>query len=129
VTKGWFMFATPLLSNGGTTRTADLLLPQLHGRQPPGINDHYEETSYLSSLGGGVGGFIGVRSNNEGTSKGSASSGATPFVCVIDRYMLAFSQGKTRRGSYAAYLDISHPEIKEFLNSAKHRVATPTARR
>jgi ribonucleoside-diphosphate reductase alpha chain len=84
-----------------------------------GIIDHYDETSWLSSLGGGVGGYIAVRSNNEGTSKGSASSGATPFVCVVDRLMLAFSQGKTRRGSYAAYLDISHPEIEEFLQLRK----------
>lgn len=120
VTKGWFMFATPLLSNGGTSRGLPIscyLNYMADSRR--GINNHYEETSYLSSLGGGVGGFIAVRSNNEGTSKGSASSGATPFICVLDRYMLAFSQGKTRRGSYAAYLDISHPEIREFLNLRK----------
>jgi hypothetical protein len=118
--RGWFMFATPLLSNGGTSRGLPIscyLNYMADSRR--GINDHYEETSYLSSLGGGVGGYIAVRSNNEGTSKGSASSGATPFICVIDRYMLAFSQGKTRRGSYAAYLDISHPEIREFLNLRK----------
>jgi ribonucleoside-diphosphate reductase alpha chain len=130
VTKGWFMFATPLLSNGGTTRGLPIscyLNYMADSRR--GILDHYEETCYLSSLGGGVGGFIAVRSNNEGTSKGSASSGATPFICVIDRYMLAFSQGKTRRGSYAAYLDISHPEIRSSSTSARHRVATPTARR
>jgi ribonucleoside-diphosphate reductase alpha chain len=120
VTRGWFMFATPLLSNGGTTRGLPIscyLNYMADSRR--GILDHYEETCYLSSLGGGVGGYIGVRSNNESTSKGSASSGATPFVCVIDRLMLAFSQGKTRRGSYCGYLDIHHPEIKEFLQLRK----------
>lgn len=117
--KGWFMFATPLLSNGGTERGLPIscyLNYMADSRK--GINNHYEETSWLSSLGGGVGGYIAVR-GPEGTSKGSASSGGIPFVCVLDRYMLAFSQGKTRRGSYAAYLDISHPEIDEFLEMRK----------
>jgi ribonucleoside-diphosphate reductase alpha chain len=119
VSRGWFMFATPLLSNGGTERGLPIscfLNYMADSRE--GINQHYEETSWLSSLGGGVGGYIAVR-GAEPTSKGSASSGGIPFVCVIDRYMLAFSQGKTRRGSYAAYLDISHPDIDEFLELRK----------
>lgn len=117
--RGWFMFATPLLSNGGTTRGLPIscFLNYMDDSRE-GINEHYKETSWLSSLGGGVGGYIGVR-GPEGTSKGSASSGGIPFVCVLDRYMLAFSQGKTRRGSYAAYLDVSHPEIDEFLQIRK----------
>jgi len=117
--KGWFMFATPLLSNGGTERGLPIscyLNYMADSRK--GINAHYEETSWLSSLGGGVGGYIAVR-GAEGTSKGSASSGGIPFVCILDRYMLAFSQGKTRRGSYCAYLDISHPETDEFLELRK----------
>lgn len=117
--KGWFMFATPLLSNGGTERGLPIsCYLNYMGDSRKGINAHYEETSWLSSLGGGVGGYIAVR-GPEGTSKGSASSGGIPFVCILDRYMLAFSQGKTRRGSYAAYLDISHPEIDEFLEIRK----------
>lgn len=113
------MFATPLLSNGGTERGLPIsCYLNFMGDSRKGINNHYEETSWLSSLGGGVGGYIGVR-GPEGTSKGSASSGGIPFVCILDRYMLAFSQGKTRRGSYAAYMDISHPEIDEFLEMRK----------
>ena len=38
---------------------------------------------------------------------------------VVDAEMLAFNQGITRRGSYAAYSDISHPEIEEFINMRK----------
>lgn len=117
--RGWFMFATPLLSNGGTQRGLPIsCYLNYMGDSRKGINSHYEETSWLSSLGGGVGGYVGVR-GPEGTSKGSASSGGIPFVCIIDRYMLAFSQGKTRRGSYASYMDISHPEIDEFLELRK----------
>jgi ribonucleoside-diphosphate reductase alpha chain len=119
VTRGWFMFATPLLSNGGTKRGLPIscylnVMPDSR----KGILDHYAETSMLSSMGGGVGGYIGVR-GPEATSKGSASSGGIPFVTVIDRLMLAFSQGKTRRGSYCGYMDINHVESDEWLELRK----------
>lgn len=119
VSRGWFMFATPLLSNGGTERGLPIscyLNYMADSRE--GINDHFNETSWLSSLGGGVGGYAAVR-GPEATSKGSASSGGIPFICILDRYMLAFSQGKTRRGSYCSYMDVSHPEIEEFLEMRK----------
>jgi ribonucleoside-diphosphate reductase alpha chain len=117
VSRGWFMFATPLLSNGGTTRGLPIscYLNYMDDSRD-GIFDHYKETGWLSSLGGGVGGYIGdIRSKGEVTSKKSRTSGGIPFVTVIDRLMLAFSQGDTRRGSYAGYLDISHPEIEEWM--------------
>ena len=50
---------------------------------------------------------------------GSRSTGSIPFIHVVDSQMLAFNQGVTRRGSYAAYMDISHPEIEEFINMRK----------
>ena len=61
----------------------------------------------------------GVRSVGSKTSNGSESTGVIPFLKVVDAEMLAFSQGVTRRGSYAAYLDISHPEVEEFLDVRK----------
>ena len=39
-----------------------------------------------------------------------------PFIHTVDADMTAYRQGKTRKGSYAAYMDISHPDIVEFLN-------------
>lgn len=117
--KGWFMFATPLLSNGGTDRGLPIsCYLNYMADSRAGINEHYDETSWLSSLGGGVGGFVATR-GPEATSRGSASSGTIPFVAVMDRLMLAYAQGRTRRGSYAAYLDIHHPEIDEFLEIRK----------
>lgn len=117
--NGWFMFATPLLSNGGTARGLPIsCYLNFMADSREGILNHYAETAWLSSLGGGVGGYVGVR-GPEDTSKGSATSGAIPFLTVIDRLMLSFSQGKTRRGSYASYMDVSHPEIEEFLTIRK----------
>jgi ribonucleoside-diphosphate reductase alpha chain len=111
------MFATPVLSNGGLER--GLPISCFLSYVPDsldGIFDHWAETGYLSASGGGVGGYWGhLRSSGEDTSRGSKSGGSIPFQKVIDVEMLAVSQGTTRRGSYATYTDISHPEIEEFI--------------
>ena len=68
---------------------------------------------------GGIGGYWGdVRSNGTTTSNNSRSTGSSS-IKVVDSQMLAFNQGTTRRGSYAVYMDISHPEIEEFINFRK----------
>ena len=117
----WFMFATPVLSNGGTARGLPIscFLNYVDDSRE-GITGHYTENAFLSSFGGGIGGsWSDVRSSGTRTSKGSESTGVIPFVKVVDAEMLAFSQGVTRRGSYAAYLHITHPEIEEFLDGRK----------
>jgi ribonucleoside-diphosphate reductase alpha chain len=117
----WFMFSTPILSNGGTSRGLPIscflnYVPDSRG----GLSDHYDENIWLASSGGGIGGYWGdVRSNGIPTTHGSRSTGSIPFMHVVDSQMLAFNQGTTRRGSYAAYMDISHPEIEEFINIRK----------
>ncbi len=121
VSKGWFMFATPLLSNGGTERGLPIscyLNAVADSRE--GLLSHYEENAWLASMGGGIGGaWSDIRSVGTATSRGSRTSGVIPFIKVVDAQMLAFSQGSTRRGSYAGYLDISHPEIEEWLEMRK----------
>ena len=117
----WFMFATPVLSNGGTKRGLPIscFLNYVDDSRE-GITGHYTENAYLSSMGGGIGGgWSDVRSQGTKTSKGSESTGVIPFMKVVDAEMLAFSQGVTRRGSYASYLHMSHPEIEEFLDVRK----------
>jgi len=119
--KLWFMFSTPVLSNGGTARGLPIscFLNYVDDSRE-GITGHYTENAFLSSVGGGIGGcWNGVRSVGSKTSNGSESTGVIPFLKVVDAEMLAFSQGVTRRGSYAAYLDMSHPEIEEFLDVRK----------
>ena len=117
----WFMFATPVLSNGGTQRGLPIscFLNYVDDSRE-GITGHYTENAYLSSMGGGIGGsWSDVRAQGTKTSKGSESTGVIPFMKVVDAEMLAFSQGVTRRGSYASYLHMSHPEIEEFLDVRK----------
>lgn len=117
VGKGWFMFSTPILCNGGTTRGLPIAcFGGYVGDSRQDICDHYTENAWLSSMGGGIGGYWGhIRSDGSSTSHGSKSTGSIPFIKVVDSQMLAFSQGSSRRGSYAAYQDISHPEIEEFI--------------
>ena len=115
------MFATPVLSNGGTERGLPIscFLNYVDDSRE-GITEHYTENAYLSSFGGGIGGsWSSVRAQGTKTSKGSESTGVIPFMKVVDAEMLAFSQGVTRRGSYASYLHMSHPEIEEFLDIRK----------
>ena len=117
----WFMFSTPILSNGGTTRGLPIscFLNYVPDSRT-GLSSHYDENIWLASSGGGIGGYWGdVRSNGISTTHGSRSTGSIPFMHVVDSQMLAFNQGTTRRGSYAAYMDVSHPEIEEFINIRK----------
>ena len=117
----WFMFSTPILSNGGTKRGLPIscFLNYVPDSRV-GLSAHYDENIWLASVGGGIGGYWGdVRSNGIFTANGSQSTGSIPFMHVVDSQMLAFNQGVTRRGSYAAYMDISHPEIEEFIGMRK----------
>jgi len=119
--KSWFGFSTPILSNGGTTRGLPIscFLNYVPDSRR-GLSDHYDENIWLASGGGGLGGYWGdVRSNGVSTSNGSQSTGSIPFMHVVDSQMLAFNQGVTRRGSYAAYMDITHPEVEEFIAMRK----------
>jgi ribonucleoside-diphosphate reductase alpha chain len=112
VSKHWFGFSTPMLANGGanngTLPISCFLSPIPDSLN--GITDHYKEIVHLTAKGGGVSGdWSKLRA-------GGKSNGMIPFLKVMDTLMLACSQSKTRRGSYAAYLDISHPDIEEFID-------------
>ena len=117
----WFMFSTPILSNGGTNRGLPIscFLNYVPDSRD-GLSSHYDENIWLASSGGGIGGYWGdIRSNGIATANNSRSTGSIPFMKVVDSQMLAFNQGVTRRGSYASYMDIDHPEIEEFINIRK----------
>jgi len=110
-TKGWFMFSSPILSNAeGQGMPISCFLTYVPD-SVEGLISHTEELRWMSVLGGGVGGhWSSVRSVS------NKSPGPIPFLKTVDADMGAYKQGSTRKGSYAAYLDISHPDIVEFLN-------------
>ena len=130
IQKEWFMFSSPILSNA-----IDVLFDgnrTIYMEKPKGLPiscfvsyvpdsikglcDHTTETRWLSVKGGGVGGhWSDVRNISETT------PGVLGFLHTTDADMVAYRQGKTRRGSYGAYLNIDHPEIIEFI---KMRVPT-----
>jgi ribonucleoside-diphosphate reductase alpha chain len=116
----WFMPATPVLSNGGTTRGLPIscFLNDVSDSLD-GIVGTWNENVALASNGGGIGTYWGkVRSIGEKVKTGQ-TSGIIPFIHVMDGLTLAISQGSLRRGSAAVYLDITHPEIEEFLEIRK----------
>ena len=113
--KGWFMFASPVLSNAPLTNKKIKALPiscflSYVPDSLEGLIDHTAELRWLSVKGGGVGGhWSAVRSVSD------IAPGPIPFLHTVDADMIAYRQGKTRKGSYAAYMDVSHPDIEEFL--------------
>ncbi|WP_420566321.1 ribonucleoside-diphosphate reductase subunit alpha [Thalassobaculum sp.] len=117
----WFMPATPILSNGGTTR--GLPISCFLNTVPDsldGIVNTWNENVWLAANGGGIGTYWGkVRSIGEQVKGTGETSGIIPFIHVMDGLTLAISQGSLRRGSAAVYLDIHHPEIEEFLEIRK----------
>lgn len=117
----WFMPATPILSNGGTTR--GLPISCFLNTVPDsldGIVATWNENVALASNGGGIGTcWSGVRSIGEKVKGCGETSGVIPFIHVMDGLTLAISQGSLRRGSAAVYLDIHHPEIEEFIEIRK----------
>ena len=112
--RHWLSYSTPILSFGRSSRGLPIscFLPYLHD-SAEGLVDCLAEVNWLSMLGGGIGIGIGIRSADD------KSTGIMPHLRTYDASSLAYRQGRTRRGSYAAYLDISHPDINIFLEMRK----------
>ena len=116
VSKGWFMYASPVLSNAPLKGEKAKALPiSCFLTYVPdtldGLIDHTAELRWLSVKGGGVGGHW---SDIRAVSK--KAPGPMPFLHTVDADMVAYRQGRTRKGSYAAYMDVDHPDIIEFIN-------------
>ena len=112
--RHWLSYSTPVLSFGRSKRGLPIscFLPYLDD-SAEGLVDCLSEVNWLSMLGGGVGIGVGIRSSDD------KSVGVMPHLRTYDASSLAYRQGRTRRGSYAAYLDISHPDILIFLEMRK----------
>jgi ribonucleoside-diphosphate reductase alpha chain len=112
--KHWLSYSTPILSFGRSKRGMPIscFLNYIEDTAE-GLVDNLSETNWLSMLGGGVGIGFGIRSADD------KSTGVMPHLKIYDASSLAYRQGRTRRGSYAAYLDVSHPDIISFLEMRK----------
>ena len=112
--KHWLSYSTPILSFGRSKRGLPIscFLNYIEDTAE-GLVDNLSETNWLSMLGGGVGIGFGIRSADD------KSTGVMPHLKMYDASSLAYRQGRTRRGSYAAYLSIDHPDIINFLEMRK----------
>lgn len=112
--KHWLSYSTPILSYGRTKKGLPIscYLSWLEDTAEELVNT-LAEVNWLSMLGGGVGIGFGIRSEDE------KSVGVMPHMKVYEKSSLAYFQGNTRRGSYAAYLDIDHPNIIQFIEMRK----------
>lgn len=133
ISKGWAMYASPVLSNAEViswpvfgadefdkagewleqnVKTDCLPISCFLSKIPDtrkGLVDTRAEVSWLSMNGGGVGVYASNRSPDE------KSTGVMAHLAGYDKDTLAYRQTEKRRGSIAAYLDINHPEIKSFI--------------
>ncbi|MBS0985339.1 ribonucleoside-diphosphate reductase subunit alpha [Acetobacter thailandicus] len=117
MSQHWFMPATPVLSNGGTSRGLPISCFLNEASDSlEGIVGLWNENVWLASRGGGIGSYWGnLRSIGENVGRNGKTSGVIPFIRVMDSLTLAISQGSLRRGSAAVYLPVWHPEIEEFV--------------
>jgi len=112
--KHWLSYSTPILSYGRSKKGLPIsCFLNFIDDTAEGLVDNLSETNWLSMFGGGVGIGFGIRSADD------KSTGVMPHLKIYDASSLAYRQGRTRRGSYAAYLDISHPDITAFLEMRK----------
>tara|TARA_B100000131_G_scaffold94876_1_gene91824 strand:+ start:3684 stop:5480 length:1797 start_codon:yes stop_codon:yes gene_type:complete len=112
--KHWLSYSTPILSYGRSKKGMPIscFLNYINDTAE-GLVENLSETNWLSMLGGGVGIGFGIRSSDD------KSTGVMPHLKTYDASCLAYRQGRTRRGSYATYLDISHPDILIYLDMRK----------
>jgi ribonucleoside-diphosphate reductase alpha chain len=112
--KHWLSYSTPILSFGRSKRGLPIsCFLNYMDDSAEGLVDNLSETNWLSMYGGGVGVHVGIRNGDD------KSTGVMPHLKIYDASSLAYRQGRTRRGSYAAYLDIHHPDIIQFLEMRK----------
>ena len=109
--KGWFMFSSPILSNANRSGLPISCFLTYVPDTIDGLVKHTEELRWMSVMGGGVGGhWSDVRAISK------KSPGPIPFLKTVDADMVAYRQGSTRKGSYAAYINVNHPDIIEYMN-------------
>jgi ribonucleoside-diphosphate reductase alpha chain len=117
VERGWMSLSSPIWANMGTERGLPISCFNVHVPDNiEGITHKLGEVIMQTKLGGGTSGYFGgLRGRGSAVTDNGKSSGAVSFMRLFDTAMDTISQGGVRRGAFAAYLDIDHPDIREFL--------------
>ena len=117
IEKGWLSLSSPIWANMGTERGLPISCFNVHvPDQIEGITHKLGEVIMQTKIGGGTSGYFGdLRQRGSNVSDNGKSSGAVSFMKLFDAAMDTISQGGVRRGAFASYLDIDHPDVKEFL--------------
>lgn len=125
--RGWLGPATPVASNFGTNRGLPISCYSVHiDDSVSSIYSHLKEVAQLSKNGGGVGVYLGdVRPSGSPISSGGKSTGVVPWAQQYDLASRVVSQGGVRRGSFAIYLPIDHPDVPELLQAKDHSKGDP----
>ena len=117
VSLGYYSLSTPVWINYGNKRGLPVSCFNSHMEDTmTGILWKVGEVGIMSKMGGGTSGYFGdLRKRGSKISSGGESSGAVHFMELFDKVSDVVSQGSARRGSFAAYLPVEHPDIEEFL--------------
>ena len=117
IVKGWISFSSPVWANMGTQRGLPISCFNVHVPDSiEGITHKMGEVIMQTKIGGGTSGYFGeLRHRGTAVTDNGKSSGAVSFMKLFDTSMDVVSQGGVRRGAFAAYLDIDHDDIEEFL--------------
>jgi ribonucleoside-diphosphate reductase alpha chain len=117
VKKGWYSFASPVWTNFGTTRGLPISCFGSHVEDSMlSILNTHKEVGVMSKYGGGTSAYFGnLRGRGADIFQNGQSAGPVHFMQLYDTLINVVSQGSSRRGQFAAYLPVDHPDIMEFL--------------
>ena len=118
MSRGWYSLASPIWANFGLKRGLPI---SCFGSY---IDDTMEsiltgvaEVGMMSKMGGGTSAYFGnVRGRGDAISTGGKSNGPVHFMELYETVTNVVSQSNVRRGSFAGYLPIEHPDVLEFLS-------------
>ena len=117
IERGWMSLSSPIWANMGTERGLPISCFNVYVPDNiEGITHKLGEVIMQTKIGGGTSAYFGeLRGRGSAVTDNGKSSGSTSFMRLFDTAMDTISQGGVRRGAFAAYLDIDHPDIGEFL--------------
>ena len=115
--KGWYSLSTPIWANFGTQRGLPIsCFGSNIGDSMESILETHSEVGMMTKYGGGTSAYFGkLRPRGATIRDNGESSGSVHFMSMFENLINVVSQGKVRRGNFAAYLPIDHKDIEEFL--------------